>query len=191
MPPRIALTVRSVGSVRGGCAVATGLDAALELLERLSAALQHLCARAERSEHQQRCRLGLRRGQLGPRAHRHGQAVVARPGVVLADDRPAAAVGDFVVGAQEQVFLVRVQPVEGRLRHVRELCQVHDAHGRIALLHDQLDHRVLQALALVALYELGIETVAASWQRPVASCLLIACLCRDAALLLRALSAFL
>ena len=81
---------------------------------------------------------------------------------------PCGAPGDLVVGIEEQGFLVGVQVVEGRARDARELGDVEDAHGPVAAAGDQLDHRRAQAFALVALDLLGVESVRARGQPPVA-----------------------
>ncbi len=78
---------------------------------------------------------------------------------VSLDDRLGRASRDRVIRAQEQRFLVREEAVEGRLRDVRELGEIDDAHGRVALLGDQLDHRLLQALALILFDQLRVEAM--------------------------------
>ena len=134
-------------TVRGlarGPPVAADVDAPLELREHARAPLERPCPRAEGPEHQQRGRLGLGCRQLRPRAHRHDQALLAGPvDIVGLHDRAGAASRDLLVGAQEQVFLVGIEAVEGRLGDVRELGQIDDPHRRISLLGNQLDHRLL------------------------------------------------
>ena len=116
----------------------------------------------------QRHRLRLGARELGEGLHGGAQPHVLGVVEIVGGEHGAPGLlGDLLVGAQEQLFLVREEAVEGRLRDVRELGEVDDAHGRVALVRDQLDHRLAQALSLVLLDELGVEPVAAGRQRPI------------------------
>src|SRR5205085_1961672 len=82
---------------------------------------------------------GPGRPQLRGGAQRAQLAVLlGRLGQVGGDRGRGRALRDLVVGADEQLFLVAEQRVEGRLGHARQLGEIDDAHARIALLRDQL-----------------------------------------------------
>ena len=168
MPPRIALTVRSPGSEVGAPSRLAWMlrsSSSSARLRRSSALAPAPNAPSTSSE--------VASGSAAA-SSAHARIATTRRcswgavDVVGLHHGPCGQRGDLVVGAQEQVFLVGVEAVEGRLRDVRELGEIDDPHRRIALVGDQLDHRLLQALALVALDQLGIETVRAGGQRPVA-----------------------
>ena len=111
----------------------------------------------------------LGRGEVGEGIHRGAHALLDRAVAVEgAEDRLRCARGDIAVGTEQELFLVGVQLVEGRPRDVRELGQIEDAHALVAALRDELGHRALQSLALVALDLLAGHAMRTGRQPPVA-----------------------
>ena len=169
MPPTIAVTVRSPSSLRlRGRAV--GVDVGLERVEREPPFVPHPRPGAERAEHEQRHGLRLGRGQLGERLDRPLQALgrAASPAQWASAIAVPRAPGDVLVGAQQQLFLVGVEAVEGRRRDVRELREVGDPHRRVALARRSARPSPRAAAALVLAHQLGVEPVRARGQAPVA-----------------------
>ena len=135
----------------------------------LFAASQRLLAGAEGSHQEQRHGLRFLGREAGEGAHAQAQALLEVALVAEGLEHGLrGAPGDFVVGAQQQLFLVCIELVEGGARDVRELGQVEDAHRLIAAQDDQLGHRALQPVALVALDFLASEAMGAGRQPPVA-----------------------
>ena len=162
---------RQVGRVLRPRALARRLDHLLERLRRAVAPAERARTRAERAEQRERHRLRLGRRQLGEREQRQLEALLLRLALdIRLRDMRRRAPRDVLVGAQQQLFLVRVEVVEGRARDVRELRQIEDPHGRIAALRDQLDHRRAQPPALVELDLLARQAVRAGRQPAVSSC---------------------
>ncbi len=81
------------------------------------------------------------------------------------EQRACGVAREVLVAGDQQLFLVRVEAVERGRGYVGETGEVGDAHGGIALLRDQLDHRGAQAAALVDADLLGVEPVASGWER--------------------------
>ena len=141
----------------------------LERADRFFAARERFGAGAEGAHEEQRHRLRLAGRELGKRPHGRAQTLLQiAAGAEGLQHGLRGARGDLVVGAQQQLFLVGIELIEGGARDVGELGQVEDAHGLVAARGDQLGHRALQTLALVALYLLAREPVRAGGQAPVA-----------------------
>ncbi len=101
-----------------------------------------------------------------------GPAALCLPGL----EHPFAGVRhDDVVGAEEALFLVREQLVEGPPRDAGQADHVGDGRGLVATLRDGLDHAAVEAAALIAFDLVPAHTVRSVRKPAVERCDLVLC----------------
>ena len=131
---------------------------------------RHRCLRVDEHEVRPLRRLGgVVKQRLACGVHAIGPAALARPGL----EHPlAGARHDDVVGAEEALLLVGEELVEGTPRYSRQGDHVGHGGRAIAPLVDRLDHRAVEAGALVAGHLLAVHAVRSVRQPAVQRCLL-------------------